>query len=134
MSKTIFALIWLFSDYPNGLICSRDKYERKDRAIRYGTMNLMFFGGDLVLCGIFGKMADKYLGTKIMNGWQMKSLKELALKNNLNRTKNIAVGIYWTSLFINMALLGFGLPAFLNKMLRHDIANDKTKKAKTSRM
>ena len=127
MSKTIFALIWLFSDYPNGLICSRDKYERKDRAIRYGAMNLMFFGGDLVLNGIFGKLADKYLGTKIMNGWQMKSLSELGANKNLNRTKNIAKSIYWMSLFINMAFLGFGLPSFLNKMLRHDITNEKTK-------
>ena len=126
MSKTIFALIWLLSDYPNCLVCARDKHERKDRAIRYGALNLMFFGGDFALCGAVGKLSDKYMNTELMNGWQMKSLNELKGKNNLAKTKNIASGIYWGSMLVNMVLLGFGLPAFLNKMLRNDIEKEKT--------
>ena len=140
MSKTIFALMWLLSDYPNCIISSRDKHESKDRAIRYGVMNLMFFGGDFLINNVLGRLSDKFAGTKIMSednntknyGFfkrfrlRMKNfddLKNLECKDikTLNKTKNMAAGIYWASLFINMALLGFGLPAILNRILRNDI-------------
>lgn len=143
MSKTIFALMWLLSDYPNCIISSRDKHESKDRAIRYGVMNLMFFCGDFFINNVLGRLSDKFVRTKIMrtdnpaknkgffNRFRLpmnkfediKKLKGLDTKT-LNKTKNMAAGIYWASLGINMALLGFGLPAFLNRMLKNDIKKE----------
>lgn len=144
MSKTIFALMWLLSDYPNCLICSRDKHEVKDKAIRFGFMNLMFFGGDFLLNNVMGRLSDKFAGTKIMEteklpknsgflkrfGLQMRSFKDLAnvegiSAKELNRTKNMGAGIYWASLLINMGIIGLGLPAFLNRMLKNDIEKEK---------
>ncbi len=148
MSKTIFALMWLLSDYPNCLICSRDKHEMKDKAIRYGFMNVMFFGGDFFLNNVMGRLSDKFAGTKIMKtetlpkdagffkrfGMQMRNFKDLPnieglSKKELNKTKNMSAGIYWASLLINMGIIGIGLPAFLNKMLRNDIEKEKSLKA-----
>ncbi|MGN1154464.1 MAG: hypothetical protein ACI4S3_10585, partial [Candidatus Gastranaerophilaceae bacterium] len=146
MSKTIFALMWLLSDYPNCLICSRDKHERKDKAIRYGVMNIMFFGGDYLINNILGRLSDRFIGTKIMtvdskkSGFfkrfllPIKSIKDLEKNTGLtakelNKTRKASAVIYWVSLFINMGLIGFGLPAFLNKVLRKDIAKEKLKNA-----
>lgn len=153
MSKTIFALMWLLSDYPNCLICSRDKHEVKDKAIRFGVMNVMFFGGDFLLNNILGRLSDKYAGTKIMEtnnlkkdggffkrfSLSMKDFKELAKNKEmplkqLTKTKNMSASIYWGSLLINMALIGLGLPAFLNKVLRNDIEKEKAQEsAKTNK-
>lgn len=107
MSKPIFALMWLLSDYPNCLICARDKHERKDKAIRMGAMNVMFFGGDYAI----GKTLN-YLCKTISN-------------KNISQSKTGGVVLYWSSLLINMALIGFGLPAMLNRILRNDIAKEK---------
>lgn len=136
--------MWLLSDYPNCLICSRDKLEVKDNAIRFGFMNLMFFGGDFLLNNVMGRLSDKFAGTKIMEteklpkdagflkrfGLQMRSFKDLAnvegiSAKELNRTKNMGAGIYWASLLINMGIIGLGLPAFLNRMLKNDIEKEK---------
>ena len=60
---------------------------------------------------------------------QMKSMKDLAkykqpISKEIQHTKTMSAVIYWASLLINMGLIGFGLPAFLNKMLRNDIAKE----------
>lgn len=126
MSKTIFALMWGLVDYPNQLIQSRDKNELKDRAIRYGAMVAMFFGGDLAFNYILGKTSDKLFNTKVMNKNVLKSFKDIEkLEGNvLRRTKYAGIGIYWASLLANVALLGVGLPGFLNFMLKKDIAKE----------
>lgn len=141
MSKTIFALMWLLGDYPNCLICARDKHEVKDKAIRFGVMNIMFFGGDFFINNILGRLSDKFAGTKIMQNdnnkkgffkrftLEIKNIKDLEkfkgpISQELKRTKTMSAVIYWASLLINMGLIGFGLPAFLNRMLRNDIAKE----------
>lgn len=111
MSKPIFALMWLLSDYPNCLICARDKHERKDKAIRMGAMNVMFFGGDYVIGKILNSVCNK-----------------LSHKN-ISQSKKGGVVLYWSSLLINMALIGFGLPAMLNRILKSDIAKEKLQEA-----
>lgn len=145
-SKAIFAVIWLLADYPSNLISSRDKYERRDRAIRQGANIVVFFGGDYILNNIFGRLADKTLGTKIMDRSKLKEnagffqkLKLLPksfsgiedIKNIspavLKKTKNIGAGLYWATLIANMALLGFVVPTILNKMLKKSVKEDTEK-------
>jgi len=140
MSKTIFALMWILCDYPSQLISSRDKYEARDRAIRSGALFIMYFGGDFVLNNIFGRAIDKAAGTKIMD---KKSGKENFFKNfklaprkfselgNINassdiiaKTKKYGTGLYWFSLLANCALIGFALPAIMNRMLKNSIQKD----------
>lgn len=145
MSKPIFALMWLLSDYPNCLICARDKHEVKDKAIRMGMMNVMFFGGDFLISNVLGRLSDKFAGTNVMHSktaggneaksfWKrfalpMKNLKELSGADVSKRTKTAGALLYWSSLLINMALIGISLPAVLNRILRSDISKEKQQEA-----
>lgn len=126
MSKTIFAMMWLLSDYPNQLIQSRDKDELKDRTIRIGAMIVMFFGGDFVLNNIIGKISDKIFKTKIVDGFSLKSFKDIEKLegNTLKKSKRAGVMVYWTSLLANCMILGFGVPAILNRMLKKNIQKE----------
>lgn len=153
-SKTIFAAIWLLCDYPSSIISSRDKYERRDRAIRGAASLGAFFGGDFVLNNLFGRLSDKFLNTEIMdrskninnstNGisnffkkmlmkpkdfTEIENLKEISPKI-LKRTKNIGAGLYWVTLLANMAICGFAVPSMLNKMLKKSIKKDMSEQAK----
>lgn len=142
-AKTIFAAIWLLCDYPSNIISARDKYERKDKAIRFGANLVVFFAGDYILNNLFGRFADRTLGTKIIDRSKLKGnagfFKKLSLQPKsfseiddlknispkiLKRTKNVGAGLYWLTLVANMALLGFIVPTILNKMLKKSIKND----------
>ena len=48
----------------------------------------------------------------------------------LHKTKNAGAGIYWFSLLANTALIGFGLPKVLNKILRMNIDKEKQQTVK----
>ena len=143
MSKTIYASIWALSSFPAKLISSRDKNECKDRALRDIGLFTMFFGGDFLINNVAGRTADKFFGTKIMdyNGETLNFFQKFKLKLRdfrkldensglssavLKKTKNIGAGIYWFSLLANTALIGFGLPKFLNKFLRKNIEKEKS--------
>lgn len=145
-SNAIFAAIWILCDYPAALISSRDKYERRDRAIRSGANIFVFFGGDFVLNNLFGRLADRTLDTKIMDREKFNNkanfFKKLAMKPRnfsdiedlknitpkiLRRTKNVGAGLYWLTLIANMGLLGFVTPTILNKMLKKSVKTDAQK-------
>lgn len=146
MSKAIFATMWLLCDYPSNLVSARDKYERRDRAIRYLMSLFVFFGGDFVLNNTIGRLSDKYLKTQIMDKTKLKSkdgfFKKLTLSPKnfaeleetanistklLKRTKTIGAAMYWVTLVANMAFLGLAMPAILNKMLKKSVNEDLTK-------
>lgn len=147
MSKTVNAMKWAFTGFLAKLPSSRDKYELRDRTAREGATFVMFFGGDFLINNILGRLSDNYLGTKIMRFdketgfWKSFTIpirrftKIDSLKNVspevIRRTKNIGAGLYWVSLISNMALLGFTLPHFLNRMLKHTVEKDKAKTAAT---
>lgn len=147
MSKTVNAMKWAFTGFLAKLPSSRDKYELRDRTAREGATFVMFFGGDFLINNILGRLSDHFLGTKIMNTDKYKGQKIGFLKSFLlptrrfrkidnlknvsqdviKRTKNIGAILYWVSLITNMAVLGFTVPHFLNKMLRHSVEKDKEK-------
>lgn len=143
MSKTIYAAIWILSSFPAKIISSRDNNERKDRALRDIGLFTMFFGGDFLINNITGRIADKIFGTKIMKddgrkrnffekfGLSLRNFKDIEKTTKmspdiLRKTKNIGAGLYWFSLLTNTALIGFGLPKILNKMLRYNISKNET--------
>ncbi len=149
MSKTVNALKWAFTGFLAKLPSSRDKYELRDRTAREGATFVMFFGGDFLINNILGRLSDKFLGTKIMNtdkynGKKIGFFKSFLLPtrrfrniNNLKnvtpevikRTRNIGAALYWVSLITNMVVLGFSVPHFLNKFLKHSVQKDKNKEA-----
>ena len=141
MSKTIYAAIWVLSSFPAKIISSRDKNERKDRALRDIGLFTMFFGGDFLINNIAGRIADKVFGTKIMESSEkdlnffqkfklkLRNFRKLEQATDmtpqlLKKTKSIGAGLYWFSLLTNTALIGFALPKFLNKFLRYNIKNE----------
>lgn len=144
MSKTLFSIIWLTSSYPSKILSSRDKDERKDRALRDGALIGMYFGGDFLINNILGRLSDRILKTKIIDRSANKGKTNffknfrLPLKNFrtvakdlagespkiIKRTQNAGAAIYWASLLTNMGLIGFGLPTILNKILKKSINNE----------
>lgn len=154
MSKTMYALMWALCDYPSLIIGSRDKLERKDRAIRGAALFTMFFGGDFLINNTTGRLIDKFAGTKIIdrkpssqNLKRKERLKQFfkdfkCLPRNfsdmdlidaspkvINKTKKYGLGLYWFSLLANCGLIGFALPAVLNRMLRKSIKKDSIQKS-----
>ena len=143
MSKTVNAMKWAFTGFLAKLPSSRDRYELRDRTAREGATFVMFFCGDFLINNILGRLLDKYLGTKIMRSdkrtgfWKSFSLPirrftKIDMMKNVSpevikKTKNIGAGLYWVSLLSNMAVLGFTLPHFLNRMLLHTVEKDKAK-------
>lgn len=152
MSKTINALKWAFTGFLAKLPSSRDKYELRDRSAREGATFVMFFGGDFLINNILGRLSDKFLGTKIMNtdkynGKEIGFFRSFLLStrrfkkiNNLKnatpevikRTRNIGAALYWVSLITNMAVLGFTVPHFLNRFLKHSVQKDRLKEQRTT--
>jgi len=45
----------------------------------------------------------------------------------LKRTKTVGASMYWLTLFANMGILGFGVPVFMNKILKKSVQNDSVK-------
>jgi len=146
ISKFIFGAVWLLCDYPSAIVAGRDKYEKRDLAIRGIAGLITFFGGDFVLNNALGRLSDKYLKTEIMDNSNLKPnarfFKKLALSPKnfakienlkditpklLKRTKNVGACIYWVTLLANMLILGFGLPAILNRMLKKSVKEDAAK-------
>lgn len=149
MSKSIFAMMWMLCDYPSQLVGSRDKLELRDRALRGATLFTMFFGGDFVLNNVAGRAMDKFAGTKIMERkpetLELKGKARLkqffkdfklspkaftdldsieASAEVIKKTKKYGTGLYWFALLSNCALIGFAVPALLNKMLRKSVSKE----------
>lgn len=123
MSRATALAMWVTSDYiPYQLAC-RDKYELKDNLIRGGCIGLIFWGGDLVLKKLFAKTSDKLLGTKMINKtdnsvYSLKQIKD-------PKTKKSAATLYVLNLLMVSGILGFGLPALLNKVLKKNLEKDR---------
>ncbi|MCQ2740371.1 MAG: hypothetical protein MJ237_09150 [bacterium] len=138
MSRLTALTMWLTSDYfPYQLAC-RDKYEYRDCLIRGTSIGLIFWGGDLLLKRLFAKGSDKIFKTNIMDKTnnkpftisELKNYKNIdALKNlsekTIKKTQRASVGLYVLNLATIMGILGFGLPAFLNKILKKSVEKDK---------
>ena len=144
MSKTIFAAIWLLASFPAKIISSRDENEMRDRALRDAGLFTLFFGGDFLINNITGRLADKFLGTKIMdtsifNGkepgffekfkMQMRNFNDIPEMKGVSpevikKTKTAGAALYWVSLLTNTALIGFALPKLLNGILRKNIKKE----------
>jgi hypothetical protein len=138
MSKAAYLGIMVFGDLPSYALACRDKHELKYRSSAWAYMVAMFFGGDFLLNNIFGRLSDKKLKTTIMKregfekaGFWKKFLMPVTKFEKLNsipnvtvKTKKIALCMYWANFILTTALLGFGLPYFLNRGLKKDVTKE----------
>jgi len=116
-------------------MASRNKTERKDNGIRSSTSFAIFFGGDLLLASVLGRLSDKFSGTKIVkdnNGKKsllykilppVKNLEELKTLNSPKSVRN-AKGIFWANFVFLSALMGVITPYLINRIVKKDVKED----------
>lgn len=130
--KRLPLAIGLIGAHTGIVLASRNNTELKDNAVRSSIPLALFFGGDIVMTSLLGKLSDKITGTKIIKPSKNKllplaySLKELE-NTASKRTKNTAMGIFWFNFAFLSALIGFATPALINKMIKKDVSGDITK-------
>lgn len=133
--KRLPLAIGLIGAHTGIVLASRNNTELKDNAVRSSIPLALFFGGDIFMTSILGKLSDKLLGTKIIKSNNNKllpsaySLKDLE-KTAPKRTKNVAMGIFWFNFAFLSALIGFVTPSLINKMIKKDVLNEINNKNK----
>jgi len=142
MSLLTYATMWTTGDYPTYLLACRDKHELKYKAISNFILGAFYFAGDKILNSLTGRAFDRFKGTKIMNpkGYEkagffkklfmpMKPLKEIMnITGKIGKkTGKYAIGMYWGNLALTAAIIGVGMPRFLNVILRKDVKSDLAK-------
>ena len=115
---------------------SRNKTELKDNAIRASMFTTIFFGGDLLMSSLLGNLSDKLFATKLRKEGQtsklskilpsIKSMEELKTLGH-NKSLNMGMGIFWLNFIGLAALIGFGIPKIINKMIKKDVSEDAKK-------
>jgi len=119
-------------DYTDGgiTLASRNQTELKDTSIRSTASTIAYFGGDILIGSILGRLSDKYLKTDLMKKDIEKSfLNKLIpptkrLRDLSPKDKKIGAALYWINLAMLSACMGFGIPYLINKMIRHDVQKD----------
>lgn len=138
-----YFLITMIGDMPPYFMSARDKYELRDSMVRQFFCMSVFFGGDAVLSGIFGRILDKIAHTKLINKEELKpkanfwkratapiyTLEQLRKKTGwdeklLKRTQKASIAMYWLSLALNILILGTAMPKALNYVLRKSVSKD----------
>lgn len=116
--------------YSGLVLASRNQTEMKDTTIRSTVSTIAYFGGDILIGSILGRLSDKYLKTDLINKDVEKSfLNKLIpptkrLRNLSPRDKKIGAALYWINLAMLSACMGFGIPYLINKMIRRDVQKD----------
>ncbi|MBQ8460262.1 hypothetical protein IJ541_09200 [bacterium] len=129
--------------YSGLVLASRNQTEMKDTSIRSTASTIAYFGGDILIGSILGRLSDKYLKTDLINKDVEKSFLNKLIPptkrlRDLNpRDKKIGAALYWINLAMLSACMGFGIPYLINKMIRHDVekdagVNEKMKKLQTT--
>lgn len=130
MSRLVFFICSTFGVQSGVILASRNKTELKDTTTRSTVSTITFFGGDILIGSILGRLSDKYLKTNLM-----RTDIEKTFVNNLipptnrlrdlsPRDKKIGAALYWMNLVLLSAGAGFGIPYLINKMIRHDVETD----------
>ena len=116
--------------YSGLVLASRNQTEMKDTSIRSTASTIAYFGGDILIGSILGRLSDKYLKTDLINkdlekSFLTKLIPPTKRLRDLNpRDKKIGAALYWINLAMLSACMGFGIPYLLNKMIRHDVNKD----------
>lgn len=140
MSRIAFMALMIMN-HGGLLIASRNKTEAKDTAIRMGTGDVIFFGGDLLLASVFANLSDRLFKTKLRQDNQtslfsqifpktkpIQKINEMVDKGALPlKNKKIANGLYWLNLAVLSACMGFVIPTVINKMIKKDVKTDADK-------
>lgn len=123
-------LLASFGIYSGITLASRNQTELKDTSIRSTASTITYFGGDLLIGSILGRLSDKYLKTNLINKDVEKTFMNKLipptkrLRDLSPRDKKIGAALYWINLAMLSTCMGFGIPYLINKMIRHDVEKD----------
>ena len=123
-------LLASFGIYSGITLASRNQTELKDTSIRSTASTITYFGGDLLIGSILGRLSDKYLKTNLINKDVEKTFMNKLipptkrLRDLSPRDKKIGATLYWINLAMLSTCMGFGIPYLINKMIRHDVEKD----------
>ena len=116
--------------YSGMILASRNKTEMKDTTIRSSVSTAAYFGGDILIGSVLGRLSDNFLKTNIMKKDCEKSFinrlipPAKSLKELDGKSKSIGAALYWINLAMLSACMGFGIPYLINKMIRKDVNKD----------
>lgn len=116
--------------YSGIVLASRNQTEMKDTSIRSTASAITFWGGDIIIGSILGRLSDKYLKTDLIKKDIEKSFLNKLIPptkrlRDLNpRDKKIGAALYWLNLAILSVCMGFGIPYLINKMIKKDVQKD----------
>ena len=137
MSRLAFFTLLLIN-HGGLLLASRNKTEAKDTAIRMGSGDAIFFGGDILLASVFANVSDRLFKTNLRKGGQssffskifpktkpIKDINTLVNKGLMeSKNKKTANILYWVNLAVLSFSMGFVIPTLINKMIRKDVQKD----------
>lgn len=122
------------------IIFARNKTEAKDIAVRFGTADAIFYGGDLLLLAMFTRISDTLFGTKLLKEIQNKKsllrkifpenksvkeiLEEVDAGKLAKKNKYAAIGMFWLNIVLLSIAMGFGISAMMNKVIKKDVQKD----------
>jgi len=129
MSRWSLLLGNIICCHAGALLANRNETELKDNALRFSMADALFFGGDLVVGSIFGRLSDRFLTTDLIDK-KPENLKKLLpklrylsdIKNTRDRKYGIA--LYWLNLATIAAAMGFLVPAAANSITKKDVKKD----------
>ncbi len=116
--------------YSGITLASRNRTELKDTSIRNTVSCMAYFGGDILIGSVLGRLSDKFFKTNLMKTDIEKSLLNKLipptkrLKDLSPGDRKIGAALYWANLAILAACMGFGIPYLINKMIRKDVQKD----------
>ena len=116
--------------YSGLILASRNQTEMKDTSIRSTASTIAYFGGDILIGSILGRLSDKFLKTHLMQTdiektFLNKLIPPTKRLRDLNpRDRKIGAVLYWVNLAMLSACMGFGIPYLINKMIKHDVEKD----------
>lgn len=116
--------------YSGMILASRNQTELKDTTIRSSVSTAAYFGGDVLIGSVLGRLSDKYLKTDLIKKDVEKSFLNKIIppvkhiRTLAPKDKNIGAALYWINLALLSACMGFGIPYLINKMIRHDVEKE----------
>ena len=112
------------------ILSSRNTTEVKDNSIRAAASQITYFGGDIIIGSALATLSDKFFKTALLDKNCKKSFINKIIppiqpiKDLQGKNKSIATGLFWVNMLSLFAIIGYGVPRFVNKMIKKDVQKD----------
>ena len=132
LMKRLPMFLTMMAAYYGVASASRNSTEMKDNLIRSSIGGITFFGGDILIGILLAQISDKFFNTKIINKeCEQNFINKILpphkhLKVMSGRDRKVGTLLFWINMASLSAIIGFGVPAFINKMILKDVEKAKS--------